>query len=449
MTPEHAHRLFEYREFARASAGLVLALSRDGDADSNELVPVVMEALLRLPEEALDDDEVIGALDRLAELPLLFESRASLMLALGFAHARRYEATRAREDIERAVHLSGMLLHASEQSGNQRLGAWAQVLVGDTKRLSEEPWAAAWMYRQAHALLLSLDDKVAANAMVGRLQALKSVRFTTYYPRTVVSSQRYVALAYAHLLELQDDVSNDVRRFASDLGDHVPRPREARGLVGLKKNTAVTVVPECLALDFDPPALTKKWDGTWTRFAFDFRPNQDLVGEVVVFRFSIQVAGIEVAAIENCAIEVLEADTSASEAPDEVDWSDQTSGLYQTIFISYSRKDQEITEQYKLAQLALGNEAFLDVDDLRTGQSWKWALENAIANADVFQLFWSPNSAASQYCKFEWQRALSVRPPSERGGFIRPVYWHKPMPEPPPELSHIHFKYVPLGSASP
>jgi hypothetical protein len=121
--------------------------------------------------------------------------------------------------------------------------------------------------------------------------------------------------------------------------------------------------------------------------------------------------------------------------------------LYQKIFVSYSRIDQVIAERYKQAQTALGNEAFIDVDNLRTGENWRFGLANAINCADVFQLFWSKNSANSKYCRYEWTYALEYRCPDTKcEGFIRPVYWEKPMLDPPSELSHINFKYVPLGS---
>jgi hypothetical protein len=29
-------------------------------------------------------------------------------------------------------------------------------------------------------------------------------------------------------------------------------------------------------------------------------------------------------------------------------------------------------------------------------------------------------------------------------GVIRPVYWQKPMPTPPPELAHLHFQQIKL-----
>ena len=180
---------------------------------------------------------------------------------------------------------------------------------------------------------------------------------------------------------------------------------------------------------------------------FDFKLNQDLVSEVVVLRMSVQVAGIGIASISNCAIEVIESQQcDADENPLAHAKSDnQTSTLYQNIFVSYSRRDRKITKRYKLAQIGLGNEAFIDVDDLRAAENWKAGLAKAIDDADVFQLFWSRNSANSKYCRYEWNYALEFRcPDSKCEGFIRPVYWKKPMPDPPPEVSHVNFKYVPF-----
>jgi hypothetical protein len=200
-----------------------------------------------------------------------------------------------------------------------------------------------------------------------------------------------------------------------------------------------------------PPELTKKWDDSWTRFLFDFKLNQALRGEVVVVRISVQVAGIEIASIGNCTIEVtnLQHGDEGVNPLAQAKWGNQTSTLYQRIFGSYSRQDQEITYRYKLAQIALGNEVFVDVDDLRAGENWKAGLARAIDAADVFQLFWSRNSANSEYCQYEWSYALQFRCPDGKcEDFVRPVYWEKPMPDPPPELSDVNFKYVPFTKLS-
>jgi hypothetical protein len=279
-------------------------------------------------------------------------------------------------------------------------------------------------------------------------KALDTVNFTAYYPRICVSGRKYGFAVYAHLPELQSDVNSDAQKFSDEFGDIFPRPRHCRSNVKLDRGTLIKVVLECIELKFDPIELTKKWDGGWTRFLFDFEAEQELVGEVISIRISIQVAGIEIACINNCAIEVMKSqqrDTNENPLA-HAKLDNKTSNLYQKIFISYSRHDQEITERYKLAQIALGNEAFIDVDNLRTGENWMAGLAKAIDVADVFQLFWSGNSANSEYCRYEWTYALKFRCPDTKcEGFIRPVYWRKPMPDPPPELSHLNFKYVPFG----
>ena len=42
----------------------------------------------------------------------------------------------------------------------------------------------------------------------------------------------------------------------------------------------------------------------------------------------------------------------------------------------------------------------------------------------------------------EWQYALQH---SKDEGFIRPVYWEKPLIPPPSKLSHMHFAYIELA----
>ena len=60
-----------------------------------------------------------------------------------------------------------------------------------------------------------------------------------------------------------------------------------------------------------------------------------------------------------------------------------------------------------------------------------------INQADVFQLFWSMHSMRSKYVEDEYRYALQL----DKENFVRPVYWEKPMPSPPPELAALHFAY--------
>lgn len=280
------------------------------------------------------------------------------------------------------------------------------------------------------------------------------VAFSSYAPREIGPGRRYSLYVYAHLADALDAVSSDVERFQDELGGTIPQPRQARQRARLREETPVTVVPECDEIAFDPPSMTKQWFAPWTRFGFDFRARDEDVNDTLFVRVSIQVAGVEIAHLK-CAVDVVEAAAVEDAPPVDVDaplnplaaakLNSQTTTPYQRIFISYSRKDGDIARSYKIAQTALGNEAFLDVDNLRAGEDWRVALARAIDEADIFQLFWSEHSANSEYCRYEWDYAMSIRCPDDVcEGFIRPVYWRKPMPAPPPELSRINFRFVPF-----
>ncbi|MGB1285921.1 MAG: toll/interleukin-1 receptor domain-containing protein [Aggregatilineales bacterium] len=287
--------------------------------------------------------------------------------------------------------------------------------------------------------------------------------FTAYAPREAEAKKRHSLYVYAHTDDLKIQIEADVAKFVSDFGGEIPAGRSAKRAVELIESTPITVIPECDELTFEPATLTKTWHGDWTRYNFDFRASEADVDETLFVRTSIQIAGIEIAHIKS-AIDVIAQQPDAPEtfsggdgavpmmmdAPSDnplviAKLNSVTSAPYQRIFISYSRKDGKIARAYKLAQQALGNDVFLDVDNLRAGEDWRAALAHAIDDADIFQLFWSAHSAASQYCAYEWGYALTQKCPENRCvGFIRPVFWDEDRPSPPDELKHLNFTFVPF-----
>jgi hypothetical protein len=74
-------------------------------------------------------------------------------------------------------------------------------------------------------------------------------------------------------------------------------------------------------------------------------------------------------------------------------------------------------------------------------------LLDLIEEADLFQLFWSEAASRSVEVAREWRHALLLQ--GRRGeGLIRPVYWQRPWPQPPAELTHLHFASVDLAALS-
>ncbi len=277
------------------------------------------------------------------------------------------------------------------------------------------------------------------------------VQFSAYYPHQAQANRRHGLYVYAHIPEALAQIGQDVERFREELGGQIRAPKQAKQTAQLKRDTPVTVEPESDELEFEPASLTKKWHDDWTRFDFDFRPPSTFAGETAVVRISIKVGAVEIAHI-NFSLNVVEKLLETAEMP-AVDnplvaakLTCKTASVYQRIFISYSRKDKEVAENYRLAQLAMGNEVFMDTYSIRTGENWQAALARAIDQADIFQLFWSQNSADSENVRDEWDYALRVKcPDTGCDAFIRPVFWIKPMPDPPEKLSHLNFRFVPFA----
>ena len=109
--------------------------------------------------------------------------------------------------------------------------------------------------------------------------------------------------------------------------------------------------------------------------------------------------------------------------------------------MSYSRQDAKIVEALEPAYKALGDTYLRDLHALRAGEDWKSALLRLIEQADIFQLCWSTRAKRSKQVRREWIHALKQSRPAP---YLRPTYWELPMPEPPAELSGLHFAYVPL-----
>jgi TIR domain len=280
--------------------------------------------------------------------------------------------------------------------------------------------------------------------------SLEQVKFSSYCPSEIILQRRYQIITYAYLGDFLDEVEKDIERFKFDLGGNIPAPRPGTFGIDLADRTKITIIPECDEISFDPIELTKNWsrrDG-WIRFNFDFHSPEELLDHDLVIRLSVRIHGIEVTHIKHMV--TLSESLISDQISDHIRRNplatakmEQVSAkLYDRIFISYSRQDKRIVEMYRLAQMATGNDVFMDTYNIRTGENWRAALARAI---DIFQLFWSENSAKSENVKDEWDYALRFRCLSnDCSAFIRPVYWHNPMPAPPIELSHINFRFVPF-----
>src|SRR5215469_8340031 len=75
------------------------------------------------------------------------------------------------------------------------------------------------------------------------------------------------------------------------------------------------------------------------------------------------------------------------------------------VFVSYSRKDREITQRLVSDLTKAGAEVWVDVDGIQSG-NFMQAIDKALAACDWMVLVLSPNSLASDYVADETYVAL-------------------------------------------
>lgn len=280
-------------------------------------------------------------------------------------------------------------------------------------------------------------------------QSPDEVTFSAYHASSVSPGERTNVFAYLYTEATQGWVERDVAILEEEqFGDQPSALAQANKNTQIQQSTPITATLECEGVTVEEPTQTEIWNGSFIRFDFILRLEPNIPRDTLSGRIAFSVHGIEINAIPlhfSVDDQTPDVDTNPLLA---AKLTSTTASIYQKIFVSYSRKDTTIVENYRLAQLCLGNDIFLDRYNIKPGENWRAALARAIDEADIFQLFWSENSAASRNCRDEWEYALEVRcQGTDCSEFIRPVYWVSPMTDdmkPPAELKHLNFKYAPL-----
>jgi formylglycine-generating enzyme required for sulfatase activity len=72
-----------------------------------------------------------------------------------------------------------------------------------------------------------------------------------------------------------------------------------------------------------------------------------------------------------------------------------------SVFISYSRKDNEAAERLRAGLIAREMDAYLDTHDILAGEDWQGRIGQLIARADSVVFLISPDSVASRICDWE------------------------------------------------
>jgi molecular chaperone DnaK len=284
-----------------------------------------------------------------------------------------------------------------------------------------------------------------ANTAGGCFALGESVQFTAYRPKRLTPGRWAKLLVFAHLEdrlpdtdESEPDPIEEVRRQAKqvlgeNIGDFVDKTKDSR--VAIPRESEMRIVPYAEGIRFRQPERRFIWvEGISVhREEFDLKADEGMEGKALDGRLTVYFGSLILAEIDlRFKVE------GARVAEPEVTPLEPSQPVrpYQRIFASYSRRDTPIVEQAGYFAKSLGNEFLRDLVHLRSGEDWSPRLREMIEEADVFQLFWSANSAKSPFVEMEWRHALGLG----RSNFIRPTFWESPIPDPPKPLTRFHFQ---------
>jgi len=346
-----------------------------------------------------------------------------------------------------------------------------QPLALDDEDISDDEEETAWF--GAHVLgdfepkLPALDDKdiapsqppravpaspmlppQAVGSVIGReispissAPAASDVSFTAFYPDAVTPNRTCALVVSAHIADALADVRKVIEPYLEQLGSK-PKEGTAANSQAVASNALLTFIPLVAGVMFQPADQVIVWQPPYKTAAFLFSipagyPAHEITGSVKVFSGPIKVGEIPVS---------MHLDSRTDREPLS-NIHEKRMEPYRTIFASYSHRDTPVVEYFHEYRKSLGDHLLVDRHELRSGDDWEQRIMQMIDSSDSFQLFWSRNSAASKYCREEWERALARL--AQRPNFIQPVYWTRPLdPLPPQTLNSIHFAPVTLPAVT-
>ena len=114
---------------------------------------------------------------------------------------------------------------------------------------------------------------------------------------------------------------------------------------------------------------------------------------------------------------------------------------YKRAFLSCAAHDYaEVIRQMPVLKAA-GLKCFLAYVNIESGEPWEEKLYEQIDGCDLFLLFWSSSAKSSEWVEREWRRALTRKGRNHLAApeIVPVIIEGPPIPEPPEELTHLHF----------
>jgi hypothetical protein len=261
------------------------------------------------------------------------------------------------------------------------------------------------------------------------------VQCAVFAPPEVARGATVLVQVFAFLVGKAEEAA----RVAREFDDTASRRGFTTLLVAVRRGQHLVFRLSLPLLHIPEPVAELVWNGLTESVPFQVSvPEEcrlgDVIGTVVVTIDEVPVGQIKF------KLRVIPVAAQPQAGPLPVA-ADHRPNRFRKAFVSYSSKDRDKVE-LALGMLALADiDYFQDVRDLTPGQPWKEQLEGRIDECDLFLLFWSSHARESAEVRKEIIRAVGRLGPD---GDPPPVIWPyiiegPPYPEPPPELSRLHF----------
>ncbi len=315
-------------------------------------------------------------------------------------------------------------------------GRWDPVTSADelAKRTSEAGATVSRDLARAEELLHQADDEY--HAIQTQVEPQARVSFSAGYPAEIEPQRKYPLLVYIHLNELKQAIEALLKEEIGASGAP-PICSSAAAATRIPRGTLITVQPNIPGIFANPPRQEIVWLEDYHKLNFEIQhAGPDAAGRSCAGFIDVLADGAFVGHIPVSIAVVTDSLPLTETVPLTV-----TSNPFARIFASYAHEDEAVVQACKETYKAFGIHLYVDRDDLLSGQPWRQTLQKLIAKCDLFQLYWSQPAADSTEVASEWELALVVDE-TQPCDFIRPLYWRKPMPDPPAKLGHLHFAYL-------
>jgi hypothetical protein len=391
----------------------------------------------------MDDHEVLLALEgALPELALAlgdqwpaFRSKIADILAQAVAA----EDGAIRKLIDRLMDL--LLTSPASDLCRELLHAPLQDWVrGNMALKSTRPSTMPHAARSTAAAIATMDDPNASLALLRARTAPPGVELESasnatpvdcaiFAPPSVEVGGRALVQVFVYPPASEDDAATR----ATEADPDAARRAFQTLSIDLSPGTRLDIRLDVPGLHVDGADAFLTWRGRANVAQFSVEAPVDTPTGVVVGTVRVAVAGVPVGTLR-FRIDV-STEPSRAAAP-----RDASVRGYRKAFISYSSQDRaEVLKRVQMLKI-LGITFFQDVLSLEPGDRWARKLYRTIDECDVFYLFWSTHSKASEWVGREVDYAVGLKKGDEdRPPDIVPIPVEQPIPSPPESLAHLHF----------